>query len=87
LATKIGIDLPPQLFPIPFLALYIVLLPFEAGFFVSNVASCLVGCCYFLGMLKPVIYNLDYLVAIESSGVFGMFVKRSNFVPTPGNFT
>jgi hypothetical protein len=84
LVVKIGIDLPPQLFPAPFLALYLILLPLEAGFFVSNVCSCLVGCVYFLGMIQPLIYSLEQLVALESTSIFGILVKSSNFVPTPG---
>jgi hypothetical protein len=50
--SRIGINIPDYLYPLPFLGIYMIFFSFTT--LVGHIMSCAVGCLYFLGVLDPV---------------------------------
>lgn len=80
--NRMGIAIPDYLYPIPFLGIYLIILPFSS--WMAHILACIMGCLFFFGFMKNLILDSESLLSYESAGIFAFIVKRSNFVPAPG---
>ncbi|KAL2918620.1 Rhomboid domain-containing protein 2 [Polyrhizophydium stewartii] len=81
-ASRFGVRLPELVFPLPFVVVFLILLPYSS--WIVHVAAIVVGVLYFLGVFEAVMLTNAHVHAIETSGMFAWLVSRPGFVSAPG---
>ncbi|KAJ3274208.1 hypothetical protein HDV01_003281 [Terramyces sp. JEL0728] len=77
LISKMGLAIPRDIYPFPFLIILFILMPFTT--ILGHLFACAVGYLYDLMLTTRAVNSL------ETSGLFAWFVNLSSFVPKPGD--
>ncbi|EGF78434.1 hypothetical protein BATDEDRAFT_90374 [Batrachochytrium dendrobatidis JAM81] len=81
-ASEAGVQLPEILFPLPFVVVFLIILPYSS--WISHLCAMSIGILYFLGVFETIMITNARTHTLETSGMFAWFVSRPGFVSAPG---